>query len=147
MRENHLGTQNEISAWTQDFDFEVKDFGALERPELLQLLHRIDWTKLRREFFQDYADQCPPGFGVSVGERYFHLYVTDSDSWILHLRLPAVGKFLGFIPKPSKETFIQIENLGWAEKLLLLFLDEKDSEILATCSKHVAPGEDTPLIL
>ena len=137
--------KSETSVWKQDFDFESKDYGDLGRIELLRVFREMDWEGQRHEFFKDYSNNCPPGFGITAGKRFFHLYVTGSDLWALRVELPATKRIFGIIPKPSKVVYAQVSNLEWAEKAILLFFDGQDDELIAMCSECADAEENNPL--
>lgn len=70
---------------------------------------------------------------MNVGKRIFHLYTTNSESWQLHLEFPREGKILGIFVKPPRVIEVSIYDLSLAEKLLLLFFDGKDQQLIDTC--------------
>lgn len=127
-------SQDQISAWIQEVDFDIQEYDDLKRPALLQVFREIDWDKRRQQFFDTGSEECPPGFGVNIGKKVFHLYTFDSDSWELLIKLPREGKIFWVFPKSLRQIEVSVPDSGVAEKLLLLFVDGNDQQLIEACS-------------
>jgi hypothetical protein len=126
-----------IFAATQQADLNDEEHGEVSEQRALELIHAFDWPGQRRyfdELAQAGKEYCPPGVILRVGEKgesIFHIMAGPGEGFELHLDLARDDKLLGFIPKPSHEIHVNLDDLAEVDPLVSLFFQDDRAHLLS----------------